>query len=93
MSEVKIEKHTFVYNGERYFRDKAEDVQIAAYGEKEDPLGTKASINVVNQVTRANLKGRVRDGDRHDRARLVRDRPVHARGHEDGPPQAGEVRH
>lgn len=60
MSDVKIEKHTFVYNGEGYFRDKAEDVQIAAYGEKVDPLGSKASLTVTNQVTRANLKGRVR---------------------------------
>jgi hypothetical protein len=60
MPEAKVNKHSFVYNGERYFRDKSEDVQIGSYGEKDDPLGTKASLNVTNQVVRANLKGRVR---------------------------------
>jgi hypothetical protein len=60
MSETRVQKHTFVYNGERYFRDKSEDLLMCSYGEKEDPLGTKASLNVTNHVDRANLKGRVR---------------------------------
>ncbi|MFF0372234.1 hypothetical protein [Micromonospora sp. NPDC005087] len=60
MSEARVAKHTFVYNGERYFRDKSEDVLMCSYGEKEDPLGTKASLNVTNHVDRALLKGKVR---------------------------------
>jgi hypothetical protein len=60
MSESRVDKHTFVYNGERYFRDKSEDVLMCSYGEKEDPLGTKASLNVTNHVDRNLLKGRVR---------------------------------
>jgi hypothetical protein len=60
MSEARVTKHTFVYNGERYFRDKSEDVLMCSYGEKEDPLGTKASLNVTNHVDRNLLKGKVR---------------------------------
>jgi hypothetical protein len=60
MSEAKVAKHSFAYNGERYFRDKSEDVQLGSYGEKEDPIGTKACLNVTNQVVRSTLKGRVR---------------------------------
>ncbi|MGX6600730.1 hypothetical protein ACWKSP_01135 [Micromonosporaceae bacterium Da 78-11] len=60
MSEVKVNKHSFVFNGEGYFRDRSEDTDLGAYGRKADPLGTKASIEVQNQVSRANLKGRVR---------------------------------
>jgi hypothetical protein len=60
MAESKVQKHTFVYNGERYFRDKSEDLLMCSYGEKEDPLGTKASLNVTDHVERALLKGRVR---------------------------------
>lgn len=60
MSEARVSKHTFVYNGERYFRDKSEDVLMGSYGEKEDPLGTKASLNVTNNVDRNLLKGKVR---------------------------------
>ncbi|MBB2941073.1 hypothetical protein FB565_000777 [Actinoplanes lutulentus] len=59
MSESRVAKHTFVYNGERYFRDKSEDIVMCSYGEKEDPLGTKASLNVTDHVERALLKGRV----------------------------------
>lgn len=60
MPESRVGKHTFVYGGESYFRDKAEDVLMCSYGEKEDPLGTKASLNVFNHVDRSALKGRVR---------------------------------
>ncbi|MBG0568376.1 hypothetical protein [Actinoplanes aureus] len=60
MPESRVAKHTFVYGGERYFRDKAEDVLMCSYGEKEDPLGTKASLNVFHHVDRSDLKGRVR---------------------------------
>ncbi|QGN48602.1 hypothetical protein GKC29_18375 [Micromonospora sp. WMMC415] len=60
MAETRVGKHTFVYNGERYFRDKAEDVLICSYGEKEDPLGSKASLNVTNHIQRDLLKGKVR---------------------------------
>ena len=57
MSETRVSKHTFVYNGERYFRDKSEDVLMCSYGEKEDPLGTKASLNVTNHVDREPAEG------------------------------------
>ncbi len=61
MSETKVTQHWFLYNGVKYFRDAAENVEIAAYGEKTDPLGPKASLNVHHQVAREHLKGRVRD--------------------------------
>jgi hypothetical protein len=61
MSETKIAEHWFLYNGVKYFRDAAENIDIAAYGDKRDAFGPKASLNVHNQVARENLKGRVRD--------------------------------
>jgi hypothetical protein len=60
MPESRVAKHTFVYNGERYFRDKSEDVLMCSIGEKEDPLGTKASLNVADHIDRSVLKGKVR---------------------------------
>ncbi|WP_229071056.1 hypothetical protein [Actinoplanes sp. DH11] len=60
MSESRVAKNTFVYNGERYFRQKSEDVLMCSIGEKEDPLGSKASLNVTDHVDRALLKGKVR---------------------------------
>lgn len=60
MPEAKVSKHSFTYNGEKYFRDQSENIQICSFGEKDDPVGTKASLNVINHVARANLKGRVR---------------------------------
>lgn len=60
MSEVKITKHFFLYNGVRYFRGGAENTVLAACGEKEDPIGPKASLTVFNTIPREHLKGRVR---------------------------------
>jgi hypothetical protein len=60
MSEAKIDKNFFLYNGVKYFRGKSEDAQMCAYGEKDDPIGAKASLTVHNQVSRAHLKGKVR---------------------------------
>ncbi|MEU4558689.1 hypothetical protein AB0F72_09870 [Actinoplanes sp. NPDC023936] len=59
MAETRVGKHTFVYNGERYFRDKSEDLVMCSYGEKEDQLGSRASLNVNDHVDRALLKGKV----------------------------------
>lgn len=61
MSETKVGKQFFLYSGVRYFRGAAENVEIGSYGEKVDPIGAKASLNVHNQVAREHLKGRVRD--------------------------------
>jgi hypothetical protein len=60
MAETRVAKHTFVYNGERYFRDKSEDIMMGTVGEKTDPVGSKAGLTVVDHVDRADLKGRVR---------------------------------
>lgn len=60
MAETRIGKHTFVYNGERYFRGKSEDVLMCSCGEKEDPLGAKASLNVAYNIPPDLLKGKVR---------------------------------
>ena len=60
MSDARVAKHTFVYNGERYFRDKSEDVLMCSIGEKDDPAGTKASITVADHVDRSVLRGKVR---------------------------------
>ena len=60
MSEARVGKHTFVYNGERYFRDKSENVLMGSVGEKTDQLGTKAGLDVADHIPRALLKGRVR---------------------------------
>src|SRR5690348_11228814 len=60
MSDVKITKNFFVYGTVRYFRGGAENIVLAACGEKEDPIGPKASLTVYNTIPREHLKGRVR---------------------------------
>jgi hypothetical protein len=60
MSDVKITKNFFLYNGVRYFRGAAENTVLAACGEKKDPIGPRASLTVYNTIPREHLKGRVR---------------------------------
>lgn len=58
--ETNITTHAFKFAGVKYFRGKAENVQIGSYGEKKDPIGAKAHLDIQNQVNRKHLKGKVR---------------------------------
>lgn len=52
---VKITDGKFVYNGVSYFRGKAENVNLASYGEKKTPVGKTNYLAVQNQVNRDKL--------------------------------------
>lgn len=52
---VKITDGKFVYNGVSYFRGKAENVNLASYGEKKTPIGKTNYLAVQNQVNRDKL--------------------------------------
>jgi hypothetical protein len=57
--ETKVTKHYFEYGTQKYFRGKAENVEICSYGEKKDPIGAEAYLAVQAKVKREYLKGRV----------------------------------
>ena len=59
--ESKITKHYFEYAGNKYFRGNAYAVDLAAFGEKKDPVGAKAHIDVQGHVAAKNLEGCVRN--------------------------------
>lgn len=58
--ETKITKHHFEYGTVKYFRGKAENVQIGSYGEKKDPIGAQAYLEVQSKVKVDHLKDRVK---------------------------------
>ena len=58
--ETKITKHFFEYGTNKYFRGNAHSVDLASYGEKKDPVGAQAHLDVQDQVAVENLSGRVR---------------------------------
>lgn len=57
--ETKVAKHYFEYGTVKYFRGKAENVQIGSYGEKKDPIGAIAYLDVQARVKAEHLDGRV----------------------------------
>jgi len=58
--ETKVTKHYFEYGTMKYFRGKAENVQLACFGEKKDPVGAQAHLEVQNKVKSEYMNGRAR---------------------------------
>ncbi len=54
-SGVKISKSKFTYSGVSYFRGKAENVNLASYGEKKTPIGKPNYLAIQGDVARSNL--------------------------------------
>jgi hypothetical protein len=48
--ETKVTEHYFKYGGNQYFRENAHNVDLASYGEKKDPVGATAYLDVQNKV-------------------------------------------
>jgi hypothetical protein len=57
--ETKITDHYFQFNGGKYFRENSHNVKIGSYGGKKDPIGSRAYIDVQNDVAVDNLAKRV----------------------------------
>jgi hypothetical protein len=47
---TKIKEHSFEYDSVKYFRDNAHNVEMASFGEKKDPIGAKAQLDVEDTV-------------------------------------------
>lgn len=47
---TKIKEHSFEFNSVKYFRDNAHNVEMASFGEKKDPVGVKAQLDVEDTV-------------------------------------------
>jgi hypothetical protein len=58
-SETKVTKHYFEFGTLKYFRGKAENVEICSCGAKKDAIGPEAYLAVEAKVKREHLKGRV----------------------------------
>lgn len=52
---AKITNHAFEYGTVKYFRGKADGVELCSYGKKKDPIGAKAYLDVENIVKREHL--------------------------------------
>lgn len=59
---TKITDNVFEYGGMKYFRGNAHLVEIGTFGEKKDPIGSKAYIDPESTVVRQNLVGRIKKG-------------------------------
>jgi hypothetical protein len=59
-AETKVTKHFIEVGTIKYFRGKAENVSIGAYGEKKDPIGPDAYLAIQNRVKTEHLTSRVR---------------------------------
>jgi hypothetical protein len=55
-----ITKDYFEHDGRKYFRGNAENVEICSYGEKKDPIGPDAYLDVQNKVKSEYLTNRVK---------------------------------
>lgn len=49
-ADVEIKSHFFKFSNIKYFRDKAENVELGSYGEKKDPIGALAYLSVQNRI-------------------------------------------
>lgn len=56
---TKITKHYFEFGVHKYFRGSAHLVNLGSYGQKKDPIGAKAYLDIENQVKRSKLASRV----------------------------------
>jgi hypothetical protein len=52
---IDITKSAFKYEGQSYFRDKAENVRLGSYGDKKSPLGKPNYLSVQGNITSENL--------------------------------------
>ena len=58
--ETKVTEHYFKFGGDKYFRQNAHNVDIGSYGEKKDPVGANAYLDVQAKVKADYLASRVR---------------------------------
>jgi hypothetical protein len=58
--ETKITEHFFEYGGAKYFRENAHNVDLGSYGEKKDPVGARAYLDVQSNVKSEHLASRVK---------------------------------
>jgi len=56
MSEMKIDKHYLEVGTIKYFRGKPENIELACFGEKKDPVGAFSYLAVEGNVRRSLLK-------------------------------------
>lgn len=56
----KITEHAFEYGGNKYFRGNAHNITLGCFGEKKDPIGAKAHLDVQNRIDADKLATRVR---------------------------------
>lgn len=57
---TQITEHFFEHNGLKYFRGKAEDVELASYGQKKAELSKDPYLAIQNKVKSQHLTGRVK---------------------------------
>jgi hypothetical protein len=60
MSDIEITKYHVKTGGIKYFRVKAEDVDLGVVGQKKDPLGPNAYLAVEDRIRRSALRGKAR---------------------------------
>ena len=56
---TQITEHFFEHNGRKYFRGKAEDAELASYGQKKAELSKDPYLAIQNKVKSEHLTGRV----------------------------------
>lgn len=57
---TKVTEHYLEFGGMKYFRENAHNVEMCSYGEKKDPLGPRAYLDVQNKIKSEHLEGRVK---------------------------------
>lgn len=57
---TKITDHAFEFGSVKYFRDNAHNVEMGSFGEKKDPVGAKAQLDVEDKVMSTILDSRVK---------------------------------
>lgn len=57
--EVKVTKHYLEVGTVKYFRGKADGVELGSYGEKKDPIGAQAHLDVQNKIKYEYLADRI----------------------------------
>lgn len=55
---IKITDHMFKYGGMKYFRGNAHLVELGCHGEKKDPIGPKAYLDVAGKIRASHLADR-----------------------------------
>src|SRR5687767_4926382 len=58
--QTKVTEHYFEFANRKYFKENAHNVQLGSYGEKKDPIGARAYIDVQSKVKADALAGKVK---------------------------------